>query len=110
MGVSSSPGTARPRRRRRTIWFTFAAMVAVPVVCLVVLWGLVLAGVLGGAVSGPDNPRHDHQVVVDFVIVAAIGLVIVVAGIALMGLFARRVARKSVEWHGQLSGAAANGG
>jgi len=93
MGVSSSPGTARPRRRRRTIWFTFAAMVAVPVLCLVVLWGLVLAGVLGGAIGGPDTPSHDHQVVVDFVIVIGLGLVIVVAGIALMGLFARRIAR-----------------
>src|SRR2546429_104927 len=52
MGVSSSHGTARPRRTRRTIWFTFAAMVAGPVACLVVLWGLILGGVLGGARPG----------------------------------------------------------
>ena len=51
MGVSSSHGTARPRRTRRTIWFTFAAMVAGPVACLVVLWGLILGGVLGGAMG-----------------------------------------------------------
>ena len=93
MGVSSSHGTARPRRTRRTIWFTFAAMVAGPVACLVVLWGLVLGGVLGGAMGGPDTPEHDHQVVVNFVVVIGIGLAIIVAGVALMGFFARRLAR-----------------
>jgi signal transduction histidine kinase len=93
MGVSSSHGTARPRRTRRTIWFTFAAMVAGPVACLVVLWGLILGGVLGGAMGGPDTPEHDHQVVVNFVVVVGIGLVIIVAGVALMGFFARRLAR-----------------
>jgi signal transduction histidine kinase len=93
MGVSSSHGTARPRRTRRTIWFTFAAMVAGPVACLVVLWGLILGGVLGGAMGGPDTPEHDHQVVVNFVVVIGIGLVIIVAGVALMGFFARRLAR-----------------
>ncbi len=93
MGVSSSHGTARPRRTRRTIWFTFAAMVAGPVACLVVLWGLILGGVLGGAMGGPDTPEHDHQVVVNFVVVIGIGLAIIVAGVALMGFFARRVAR-----------------
>jgi signal transduction histidine kinase len=93
MGVSSSHGTARPRRTRRTIWFTFAAMVAGPVACLVVLWGLILGGVLGGAMAGPDTPEHDRQVVVNFVVVIGIGLAIIVAGVALMGFFARRLAR-----------------
>jgi signal transduction histidine kinase len=93
MGVSSSHGAARPRRTRRTIWFTFAAMVAGPVACLVVLWGLILGGVLGGAMGGPDTPEHDHQVVVNFVVVVGIGLAIIVAGVALMGFFARRLAR-----------------
>jgi signal transduction histidine kinase len=93
MGVSSSHGTARPRRTRRTIWFTFAAMVAGPVACLVVLWGLILGGVLGGAMGGPDTPEHDRQVVVNFVVVIGVGLAIIVAGVALMGFFARRLAR-----------------
>jgi len=93
MGVFGSQGTGRPRGTRRTIWFTFAAMVAVPVASLVVLWGLVLGGVIAGAIDGPDNPHHDHQVVVDFVVVIGIGLVIVVVGVTMMGLFARRLAR-----------------
>ncbi|HXZ73447.1 MAG TPA: hypothetical protein VEH31_21595, partial [Streptosporangiaceae bacterium] len=93
MGVFSSQGTERPRGTRRSIWRTFAVMVAVPVASLVVLWGLVLGGVIGGAVDGPDNPHHDHMVVAEFVIVIGVGLVIVIAGVTMMGLFARRLAR-----------------
>ena len=93
MGVFSSQGTEGQRGTRRTIWSTFSAMVAVPVACLVVLWGLVLALVIGGAIGGPDTPHHDHEVVVDFVVVIGIGLVIVVVGATMMGLFARRLAR-----------------
>jgi signal transduction histidine kinase len=93
MGVISSQSTARPRGSRRTIWFTFAAMVAGPVACLVVVWGLLLAGVVGGAMGDPDRPGRDHRVVVDFVTVVGLGLLIIVAGVTLMGLFARRLAR-----------------
>src|SRR5436190_985580 len=93
MGVFSSQGTERQRGTRRTIWSTFAVMVAVPVACLVVLWGLVLAGVIGGAIGGPDNPHHDHEVVVDFVVVIGLGLVVIIVGVTMMGLFARRLAR-----------------
>ena len=93
MGVFGSQGTERQRGTRRTIWSTFAVMVAVPVACLVVLWGLVLGGVIGGAIGGPDSPHHDHEVVVDFVVVIGIGLVIVIVAVTMMGLFARRLAR-----------------
>jgi hypothetical protein len=93
MGVISSQSTARPRGSRRTIWFTFAAMVAGPVACLVVVWGLLLGGVVGGAMGDPDRPGRDHRVVVDFVTVVGLGLIIIVAGVTLMGLFARRLAR-----------------
>ncbi len=93
MGVFSSQGTERQRGTGRTIWSTFSAMVAVPVACLVVLWGLVLGLVIGGAIGGPDTPHHDHEVVVDFVVVIGIGLVIVIVGVTMMGLFARRLAR-----------------
>jgi signal transduction histidine kinase len=93
MGVFGSQGTERQRGTRRSIWSTFSAMVVVPVACLVVLWGLVLALVIGGAIGGPDTPHHDHEVVVDFVVVIGIGVVIVVVGATMMGLFARRLAR-----------------
>jgi signal transduction histidine kinase len=93
MGVFGSQGTERPSGNRRSIWRTFAVMVGVPVAGLVVLWGLVLGGVIGGAVGGPDTPEHDHMVVVEFVVVIGIGLVIVITGVTMMGLFARRLAR-----------------
>src|SRR5215469_18056838 len=93
MGVFSSQGTERQRGTRRTIWSTFAVMVAAPVACLVVLWGLVLGGVIGGAIGGPDTPSHDHEVVVGFVAVTGMGLAIIVAAVVMMGLFARRLAQ-----------------
>lgn len=96
MGVFRSRDTVRPRRTRRTrrtIWLTFAAMVAAPVVCLVVVWGLLLTGVITVAMTAPDTPERDRQVVLDFVVVIGIGVAIVVVGVALMGLFARRLAR-----------------
>jgi signal transduction histidine kinase len=93
MGVFSSPGTEQPHRRRRTIRRTFVVMVAVPVACLVVLWGLVLGAVISGAFGGPDTPRHDHEVVVGFVAVTGIGLAIIIAAVVMMGMFARRLAQ-----------------
>src|SRR2546429_1256131 len=93
MGVFSSQGPERLRGTRRTIWSTFAAMVAVPVACLVVLWGLVLGLVIGGAIGGPDTPHHDHEVVVDFVVVIGLGLVVIIVGVTMRGLSARRLAR-----------------
>jgi signal transduction histidine kinase len=93
MGVLSSPGTEQPHGRRRTIRRTFVAMVAAPVACLVVLWGLVLGAVIAGAFGGPDTPHHDHEVVVGFVAVTGIGLAIIIAAVVMMGLFARRLAQ-----------------
>jgi signal transduction histidine kinase len=93
MGVFSSPGTEQPHGRRRTIRRTFVVMVAVPVACLVVLWGLALGAVIGGAFGGPDTPQHDHEVVVGFVAVTGIGLAIIIAAVVMMGLFARRLAQ-----------------
>jgi signal transduction histidine kinase len=93
MGVFGSRGTEGRRGRRPTIRYTFGAMVAVPVACLLVAWGLLLTGVIGGAMGDPDRPGHDHAVVVDFVSVVALGLIIIIGAVALMGLFARRISR-----------------
>jgi hypothetical protein len=93
MGVFGSQGTEGRRGRRPTIRYTFGAMVAVPVACLLVAWGLLLTGVIGGAMGDPDRPGHDHAVVVDFVSVVALGLLIIIGAVLLMGLFARRISR-----------------
>jgi signal transduction histidine kinase len=93
MGVFGSLGTEGRRGRRPTIRYSFGAMVAVPVACLLVAWGLLLTGVIGGAMGDPDRPGHDHAVVVDFVSVVAFGLLIIIGAVMLMGLFARRISR-----------------
>jgi signal transduction histidine kinase len=92
MSVFSSPSPERSPGGRRTIWATFIAMVVVPVVSMLVIWGLLLAGVLGGALGDPDAPGRDHQDLADIFLVVGAGLVIIVVSIALMGLFARRIA------------------
>jgi signal transduction histidine kinase len=93
MGVFSSLGQERRRLRRPTIRFMFTAMVAGPVAGLLVLWGLLLTGVLRGALGDPDAPGRDHQVLTDFLIVVGAGLAIILTGVALMGWFARRLTR-----------------
>ena len=89
MGVFSSPGPER-RTARPTIRFTFAVMVAVPVVCLLLLWAVLVSNALGGGTPSRGSP--DHPGSVEFLLVGAAGLVILAAA-ALMGLFARRLAR-----------------
>jgi signal transduction histidine kinase len=87
MGAMSSPGRLPPRTARRTVWFTFLAMVAVPAACLLLIWGVVAGAALGGAVA------LGHRELGDFLLLACIGLVIALASVALTGLFARRMAR-----------------
>ena len=89
MGVFSSPGPER-RTARPTIRFTFAVMVAVPVVCLLLLWAVLVSNALGGGTPSRGSPGHPGSA--EFLLVGAAGLVILAAA-ALMGLFARRLAR-----------------
>jgi signal transduction histidine kinase len=87
MGVTSSSGRPAPRTARRTVWFTFLAMVAVPVACLVLIGGAVAGAALGGAMV------LGHRELGDFPLLAGIGLVIALVAVTLTGLFARRMAR-----------------
>jgi signal transduction histidine kinase len=89
MGASSSAGQERPYAVRRTIRFTFTAMVAVPAVCLVLLWGLAVSAALGGGRFAPQ----DHRERAGFALAAGAGLVVILAAAMLMGTFARRLSR-----------------
>jgi signal transduction histidine kinase len=93
MSVFSSPSPERSHSGRRTIQATFITMVLVPVASMLVIWGLLLAGVLGGALGDADAPGRDHQDVADIFLVVGAGLVLIVISVALMGLFTRRIAR-----------------
>jgi predicted regulator of Ras-like GTPase activity (Roadblock/LC7/MglB family)/signal transduction histidine kinase len=89
MGVSSWAGPERPRAARRSIRFTFTAMVAAPAVCLVLLWGLAVRAMLSSGRFPPQN----HQKLVEFALSAGGGLLVVLAAAVLMGSFARRLSR-----------------
>ena len=93
MGVASSPGPDRPYPGRRSIRFTFTAMVAVPVLCLVVLWGVAVALTPAGAVVRHGLFSRGHPGLTDVVVFAGGALVVVLLAVVLMGWFARRVSR-----------------
>ncbi|HEY6275516.1 MAG TPA: ATP-binding protein [Streptosporangiaceae bacterium] len=92
MSAFSAPSPERSPAGRRTIRATFITMVLVPVISMLVVWGLLLAGVFGGALADPDAPGRDHQDVADIFLVVGAALVIILISVALMGLFARRIA------------------
>ncbi len=96
MGIFSWPGPERPRTARYPIRVTFAAMVAAPVACLVVLWGVVATTTLGG-VLGAHGSSQSHRDLVEFTLLAVTGLVVVLASAALMGLFAQRLTRDAAD-------------
>jgi len=90
MSVSSLAGQERrPHAARRSIRFTFTAMVAVPAVCLVLLWGLAVSAALGGGRFAPQGHRQQAE----FALAAGAGLVVILAAAMLMGSFARRLSR-----------------
>jgi signal transduction histidine kinase len=93
MGVSSSAGQARPRPARRSVRFTFTSMVAVPTICMVLLWGLAVGIVLASSLTGHGVFSHNHRELVGIVLIVAAGLVVVVAALILTGSFARRLAQ-----------------
>ena len=91
MGVSSSAGQARPRPARHSVRFTFTSMVAVPTVCMVLLWGLAVGIVLATSLAGHGAFSHNHQELVGIVLIVAAGLIVVIAALILTGSFARRL-------------------
>ena len=93
MGVFSTAGQARPRPARRSVRFTFTSTVAVPTVCMVLLWGVAAGIVLATSLTGHGAFSHDHRELVGIVLIVAAGLVVVIAALILTGSFARRLAQ-----------------
>ncbi|HEY9240864.1 MAG TPA: ATP-binding protein, partial [Streptosporangiaceae bacterium] len=90
MGVSSSAGPQQPRPARRSIRFTFLATVALPVACLIVLWGLAV--VLG---TGLDDhlSKMSHAEQAEMILLGGGGLVVIVGAVVLMATFTRQLSR-----------------
>src|SRR5499427_2002501 len=93
MGVFSTAGPARTRPARHSVRFTFTSTVAVPTICMVLLWGLAAGIVLANPLSGRGTSAQDHRELVGIVLIVAAGLVVVVAALILTGSFARRLSQ-----------------
>ena len=72
MGISSSAGPQQPDSRR-TIRFTFAATVAIPATCMIVLWALAAGAVVGTSLHGHRFWSPDHREVVELMILVGRG-------------------------------------
>ncbi len=93
MGKSSSAGT-QPEAPHRTIRFTFAATVAIPASCLILLWALAAGAVLGSSLGGHGFWSPDHREVLELTILVGAGLVIGLVCVILMGCFSYKLSRE----------------
>jgi signal transduction histidine kinase len=94
MSLYGSPGLDRPGAPRRSIRFTFTTTVAAPVVCLILLWGLVVSAVLAGLLTDHGLSARYHRVLEELTGIVGASLVVVLVSALLMGLFARRISRE----------------
>ena len=93
MGISSSAGPKQPAAARRTIRFTFAATVAIPATCMILLWALAAGALLGTSLRGHGFWSPDHREVIELMILVGAGLLIVLICVILMGRFSARLSR-----------------
>jgi signal transduction histidine kinase len=94
MGVPSSAGQGPPRSAGRSIGSYFAARLAVPAVCLVLVWAAVAGAVFAGALHRVVHPSA-HRALIEAVVVAGAGLLVALAVLALIWAFARQLAKEA---------------
>ena len=92
MGTQILPGRARWRDIRRSVRFTYAAILAVPLVALVAMWAFAGAAIGAAIANGGHAPQHG-TVLIRIATADAIGLVAVLISVVVMGWFARRLSR-----------------
>ncbi len=92
MSAFGSPNPERPPGGHRTIRATFIATVLIPVASMLVIWALLVGGVVSGALGGAGAPGQAHRDLAGILWVAGTGLVIILIMVALMGMFAWRIA------------------
>ncbi|MGH3159036.1 MAG: sensor histidine kinase, partial [Streptosporangiaceae bacterium] len=94
MGVPRTPGLRRPEPARHSIRFTFVTMVIVPVLCLIVFWGLAVAFTPGGVIVTRGLFSQGHHGLTEVAVQVGAGVIVVLAAAVLMALFARRLSRE----------------
>src|SRR6202012_5742908 len=93
MGVASSAGQGPPRSGR-SIGSYLAARLAVPAVCLVLVWAAIAAAVFAGALHHVVHPSAPRALI-EAVVVAGSGLVVALAVVALVWSAGRQLAREA---------------
>jgi signal transduction histidine kinase len=92
MGSHMMPGRERWRATRRSIRFTMAAIMAVPIAAVIVMWGL--AGfTISDAIAGHSPNTQHGTVLIRIALAATIGLIAILIAAIVMGWFSRRLAR-----------------
>ena len=97
MSVPRSPGRAAPRTASRSVYFYFVVRLIIPVAVLTVLWGLVTAAILTGYPHGwhwLSQLRSGRHALRGATVIAGTGIAVILAVVAAMGVFARRLTRE----------------
>jgi signal transduction histidine kinase len=92
MGGHMLPGREQRRATRRSMRFTFAVIMAVPLLALIAVWVFAGATIVQALAHGGQSLQHGTDLV-RIVTAAVIGLVAVLITALLMAWFARRIAR-----------------
>jgi signal transduction histidine kinase len=93
MGVASSAGQGPPRSGR-SIGSYLAARLAVPAICLVLVWAAIAGAVFAGALHHVVHPSA-HRALIEAVVVAGSGLIVALAVVALVWSAGRQLAREA---------------
>jgi signal transduction histidine kinase len=92
MGGHMLPGRERRRAARRSMRFTFAVIMAVPLAALIAVW--VFAGTtVGDALAHGGQSLHNGSATARITIAAVVGLIAILLATLLMAWFARRITR-----------------
>src|SRR5882757_6151426 len=94
MEVPSSAGQGPPRGAGRSIGSYLAARLAVPAVCLVLVWAAIAGAVFAGALHHVVHPSA-HRAIIEAVVAAGSGLIVALAVVALMWAAGRQLAREA---------------
>jgi len=92
MGTHMLPGRERWRTTRRSIRFTMAAILAIPIVAVAAMWGF--AGVtVGRSLGGHDSAGQRASALLPIAAAAAVGLAAILVSAVVMAWFTRRLTR-----------------
>jgi signal transduction histidine kinase len=94
MVVPSSADQGPPRSAGRSIGSYLATRVAVPAVCLVLVWAVIAGAVFAGALHRIVR-QSAHRADIEAIVIAGSGLLVALGVVALIWAFARQLGREA---------------